>query len=102
MATTTSEFWDQLGLTAPAGPLEEPIRFRIERDLRQEIDRIEAFARGAGYRDVTRSDIIRVALQSFVEGFRESVPAVANVFLPGERSSTTGPESVRELRNPRS
>lgn len=86
MAKTSSEFWEQLGMRAPVGPLEEPIRFRIERDLRQEIDRIEAFARGAGYRDVTRSDIIRVAVQSFVEGFRESVPAVAEVSLPGERT----------------
>lgn len=85
MAKTTSEFWTELGMTAPSGPLEEPIRFRIERDLRQEIDRIEAFARGAGYRDVTRSDIIRVALQSFVEGFRNSVPEVGEISLPEER-----------------
>lgn len=82
----TSQFWSDLGIRAPEGPLEEPIRFRIETDLRREIDRIEAFARGAGYRDVTRSDIIRVALQSFVEGFRESVPRVADVFLPEERA----------------
>ncbi len=84
---TATDFWAELGMTAPAGPLEEPMRFRIESDLRKEIDRIEAFARGAGYRGVTRSDIIRVALQSFVDGFREAVPEVANISLPGERAA---------------
>ena len=98
--TSMSSFWDQLGIKAPTGPLEEPMRFRIESDLRKEIDRIEAFARGAGYRDVTRSDIIRVALQSFVEGFRESVPEVRNVSLPGERSLDNRARAGKETAHP--
>ncbi|MBF4632733.1 hypothetical protein ITJ42_16050 [Clavibacter michiganensis subsp. phaseoli] len=56
-----------------------------------EIDRIEAFAKGAGYRDVSRSDIIRVALQSFVDGFREKKPDVLDRPLPGERSAGARP-----------
>ncbi|MBF4632725.1 hypothetical protein ITJ42_16010 [Clavibacter michiganensis subsp. phaseoli] len=60
-----------------------------------EIDRIEAMARGAGYRDVSRSDIIRVALQSFVDGVRKQVPDVLDRPLEGERSAGARPPTER-------
>ncbi|WP_435740136.1 ribbon-helix-helix domain-containing protein [Clavibacter nebraskensis] len=89
---STSEFWTQMGMSpAPAGALAVPVRFRLDEPLLTEIDRIEAFARGAGYRDVSRSDIIRVALQSFVDGFRTKEPDVLDRPLEGERSTGARP-----------
>jgi hypothetical protein len=82
---TNAAFWEDLGLPNPSGPLSEPMRFRIETDLRKEVDRIEAYARGIGYRDISRSDIIRVAIASFVDGFRNAVPDISLITLPEER-----------------
>lgn len=82
---TSNDFWAQLGITPPPGPHTEPLRVRVDADLRMNLDRIEAFLRGHGYRDVSRSDLIRVALSSFVDGVLEAVPEVGAVTLPEER-----------------
>jgi hypothetical protein len=96
---STSQFWADMDMkAAPAGALAVPVRFRLDEPLLVEIDRIEAFAKGAGYRDVSRSDIIRVALQSFVDGFREKKPDVLDRPLPGERSAGARPPTEGTTR----
>lgn len=82
---TSDDFWEELGITPPPGPHTEPLNVRVDADLRMNLDRIEAFLRGAGYRDVSRSDLVRAALSSFVAGVLEAVPDVGTVTLPEER-----------------
>lgn len=46
--------------------LGETVRSRSDRDLLARLDRIEAYARGLGYRHVTRSLLLRRAVDAYV------------------------------------
>lgn len=80
-----TDFWRELGVKLPPGPFEEVMRVRLDDATRRELDRVEAYIRGSGYREVSRSDLIRAAVFTFVEGFREAVPEIATITLPEER-----------------
>lgn len=47
----------------------EATRVRLGDDLVQQLDRIEAYARGLGYRHVTRSSLIRDGVSAYLSGF---------------------------------
>lgn len=47
----------------------EATRVRLDDDLVQQLDRIEAYARGLGYRHVTRSRLIRDGVSAYLSGF---------------------------------
>ncbi|MFC7597565.1 hypothetical protein ACFQU3_19785 [Terrabacter sp. GCM10028922] len=59
--------------------LSDAVRVRLDTALVQRLDRIEALARGAGMRDVTRSTLIRTALETYVEAVEQelSLPSAA-------------------------
>jgi len=47
----------------------EATRVRLNDDLIQQLDRIEAYARGLGFRQVTRSSLIRDGVGAYLTGF---------------------------------
>jgi predicted transcriptional regulator len=47
----------------------EATRVRLDDDLVRQLDRIEAYARGLGYRHVTRSSLIRDGVSAYLSGF---------------------------------
>ena len=65
----------RLGLVPSPTELSEVIRVRIDRDLLDRLDRIESVLRGQGYRQVTRSSLIRAAISGFVEGVQGGGPS---------------------------
>lgn len=75
------DLWDELGVQTPTGPLDVPLRFRVEQDLVDDLDKVEASLRGAGYR-VSRSTILRALLAAAMEGLREDFP-LQDIQLPG-------------------
>jgi hypothetical protein len=77
-----------LRVSPPNKPLGEIVKVRIDADLRRDLDRIEAYARGAGYRDFSRSDLVRTAIAEFVDGVKESLPEVKKIRLPEEADSS--------------
>lgn len=68
---TTQQVLHKLGLIPSPTDLSEVIRVRVDRDLLESLDRIEALIRGQGYRDVTRSSLIRAAISGFVEAVEQ-------------------------------
>jgi hypothetical protein len=56
--------------------LTEPVRVRISSDAETELNKIEAHFRGRGFRHVTRSHLVRIALQDFVEDIHTSNPEI--------------------------
>ncbi|WP_203993088.1 hypothetical protein [Virgisporangium aurantiacum] len=53
----------------------ESMRIRLDHDLVGQLDRVEAYARGLGYRHVTRSSLIRDAIKAYVTGFDRELSA---------------------------
>ncbi len=47
------------------------VRVRLSSNLVEQLDRVEAYARGIGMRHVTRSSLIRAALKALLEGAAE-------------------------------
>jgi metal-responsive CopG/Arc/MetJ family transcriptional regulator len=54
---------------AAEGKLGEAVRIRFDDQLLQQLDRIEAYARGLGHRHVTRSSLIRDGVRAYLAGF---------------------------------
>ncbi|MDB5542586.1 MAG: hypothetical protein JWQ89_4313 [Devosia sp.] len=77
---------ERLGVAPATKPLTEVVKVRIDSDSLHRLDQIEALARGAGYRQFSRSDMIRAAIEAFTTGVFETVPEVSDVRLPGEAS----------------
>lgn len=75
------DLYGQVGISNPSGPLDVPVRFRAEQSLVDDLDKLEASLRGAGYR-VSRSDILRALVASALEGVQETFP-LREVQLPG-------------------
>jgi len=75
---------DQLGIKAPDGALDQPLRVRVEKDILIKLDRIEAFIHGQGYREVSRSDLVRAALLGFIDGVSDVDPDIVNEPLAKE------------------
>jgi hypothetical protein len=75
---TLDSFLEQLGIRAPEGALNQPLRVRVEQDILIKLDRIEAFVRSQGYRDVSRSDLVRAALIGFIDGIGDIDPDIIN------------------------
>lgn len=67
------DLWSEVGISDPSGPLEIPLRFRADKKLVEDLDRLEFSLNGAGYR-VSRSEIVRALLASAMEGIRETFP----------------------------
>jgi len=86
---TESTILEQLGIIPPEGALDQPLRVRVEKDLLIKLDRIEAFVRSHGYRDVSRSDLVRAALLGFIEGVSKVDPDIVNEPLQRELAETT-------------
>jgi metal-responsive CopG/Arc/MetJ family transcriptional regulator len=53
----------------------ESMRIRLDHDLVEQLNRVEAYARGLGYRHVTRSSLIRDAVKAYVTGFDRELSA---------------------------
>lgn len=53
----------------------ESMRIRLDHDLVDQLNRVEAHARGLGYRHVTRSSLIRDAVKAYVAGFDRELSA---------------------------
>lgn len=75
------ELFGQLGISNPSGPLDVPVRFRADQELADDLDRLEASLRGAGYR-VSKSDILRALVASALGALQEEFP-LRHVQLPG-------------------
>ncbi|WP_433790736.1 ribbon-helix-helix domain-containing protein [Actinoplanes sp. CA-252034] len=53
----------------------DAMRIRLDDELVAQLDRVEAYARGLGYRHVTRSSIIRQAVTAYLTGFEKTLSA---------------------------
>jgi metal-responsive CopG/Arc/MetJ family transcriptional regulator len=53
----------------------DAMRIRLDDELVAQLDRVEAYARGLGYRRVTRSSIIRQAVSAYLTGFEKTLSA---------------------------
>lgn len=53
--------------------LSEAVRVRVDQDQLYTLDAIEAYARGLGIRTVTRSSLVRDALDSYLPPFLEEL-----------------------------
>lgn len=65
-----------LGLGAPEQALTKTIRVRVQDKTVEDLDNIEVFLRYHGHQDVSRSDLVRSAIESYIEGIREEAPDV--------------------------
>jgi hypothetical protein len=75
------DLYGRVGIANPSEPLDVPVRFRAEQSLVDDLDKLEASLRGAGYR-VSRSDILRALVASALQGVQENFP-LSEVRLPG-------------------
>jgi len=53
--------------------LGETVRIRLDSDLLRQIDLVEAYARGLGFRAVSRSSLIRAAIDAFLSGLESEL-----------------------------
>jgi hypothetical protein len=56
--------------------LTEPVRVRISDEAEKDLNKIEAYYRGRGFRHATRSHLVRIALEDFVETIQKSNPEI--------------------------
>lgn len=56
--------------------LTEAVRVRLSREMETDLNKIEAYFRGRGFRHATRSHLIRIALDNFVENVQGSNPEI--------------------------
>lgn len=74
MTSTKKDFWRAIGMLPPANKSQlVPVRFRMDEQLANEVERIVAYARDHGY-SINKSDVLRVAVQGAVDGFKSAVP----------------------------
>lgn len=58
------------------GGLTEPLRVRVTSDSETDLNRIEAYFRGQGFKHANRSHIIRIALNSYVNNVQVNHPEI--------------------------
>lgn len=63
-----------LGLKRSSSDLEVPLRVRVSETTLDELNALEAFLRGHGFRDASRSALVRAAISSYLDGVRGEVP----------------------------
>lgn len=68
---------ESLGLTDRPGELGEAVRVRLDEELLRNLDAIESFMRGRGFRTVNRSSLIRAAITAYVDGVIDALPQIA-------------------------
>ena len=54
--------------------LNVPLRVRVDPEMLKELDALEAFLRGHGFRDASRSSLVRAAVTSYLDGVRAEAP----------------------------
>ncbi len=74
-----------LGGSAQRGELEEPLRVRLATDSVTGLDQIEAFFQGQGYRHVSRSHLVRVAIDRLVQDVTSEHPEIKKIILRPSR-----------------
>ncbi|MDB5180781.1 MAG: hypothetical protein JWO54_558 [Candidatus Saccharibacteria bacterium] len=62
--------------------LEVPLRFRAKSETVDDLDRAEAFFQGQGYRHVSRSHLVRVAIDFLMQTLDEEHPEIGEINLP--------------------
>lgn len=72
----------------------ESMRIRLDHDLVKHLDRVEAYARGLGHRQTTRSSLIRNAVKAYRAGFKREM----SCDLPSGAQSDSIAESRLERR----
>lgn len=54
--------------------LDAPLRVRVSKQTIADLNALEAFLQGHGFREATRSALIRAALSSYLDGVRSEAP----------------------------
>lgn len=75
MTKTIEAFLGALGIKGSTNEdLEAPLRVRVSQETIAELDALEAFLKGHGFRSASRSYLVRAALDSYLDGVRAEVP----------------------------
>lgn len=84
MITSFDALRDAFGLRRPqAEELDAHLQVRVDKQTVAELDSLEAFLKGHGFREANRSALIRAALTSYLEGVRTETPEA--LIPPAER-----------------
>ncbi|MEQ1703130.1 MAG: hypothetical protein ABMA25_23740 [Ilumatobacteraceae bacterium] len=71
------------------GARTELLQLRVDAHTLYRLDRIVAHARGSGFSKYSRSYIAREALEAYLDGVEEQVPAVKEVVLTNADGQST-------------
>jgi hypothetical protein len=75
VSATIGSLFDALGaLGNSKKDLTVPLRLRVDPEMLSELDALEAFLRGHGFRDASRSSLVRAAVSSYLDGVRAEIP----------------------------
>lgn len=84
MTTSFDSLREAFGLRrAPTEELDTQLQVRVDKRTLSELDALEAFLKGHGFREANRSALIRAALTSYLEGVRTEAPEA--LIPPSER-----------------
>ena len=71
---------------ASPGQLDEAIRVRTNEGSLAELDRLEAFFQGQGYRHVKRSHLVRIAIDRLICDMITEHPEIQEIVIRSTRS----------------
>lgn len=54
--------------------LKSPLNVRVDEETLAELNALEAFLQGHGFREASRSTIVRAAIDSYLDGVRSEIP----------------------------
>ena len=75
MTSAIETLLEAFGLKRTEGKdLEVPLSVRVPQQTITELNALEAFLQGHGFRDANRSALIRAALTSYLDGVRSEAP----------------------------